>query len=188
MKQLYFKTSDNWRNWLASNHDKENEVWLIFFKKETGEPSIEYESAVEEALCFGWIDSIIKKIDEKRYARKFTPRKDSSKWSELNKKRVAKLIKDNRMTEMGLAKIETAKRNGCWDKQNRPNIQFDIPKEFQSALNQNKKARENFNQLSPTCQKQYIGWIVVAKRQETKERRIKESIDLLEKGQKLGLR
>lgn len=188
MKQLYFKTSDDWREWLKSNHDKEQEVWLIFFKKETGEPSIEYESAVEDALCFGWIDSIIKKIDEKKYARKFTPRKDSSKWSELNKKRIAKLIKNNRMTEIGLAKIETAKKNGQWDKPDRPNIQFDVPKEFQSALNQNKKAKENFNQLAPTYQKQYIGWIIVAKRQETKERRIRESIDLLEKGQKLGLR
>ncbi|UCE08612.1 MAG: YdeI/OmpD-associated family protein [bacterium] len=188
MKRVHFKTSDEWREWLKSNHDKENEMWLIFFKKETGEPSIEYEAAVEEALCFGWIDSIIKKIDEKRYVRKFTPRKDSSKWSELNKNRIAKLIKNNRMTEVGLVKIETAKRNGLWDKPDRPNIQFDIPKEFQSALNKNQKAKENFNQLAPTYQKQYIGWIVIAKRQETRERRIKESIDLLEKGQKLGLK
>ena len=92
------------------------------------------------------------------------------------------------MTEIGLAKVETAKRNGRWNKLNRPNIRFDISKEFQSALNQNKKAMENFNRLSPTYQKQYIGWIVVAKRRETKERRIKESIDLLANGQKLGLR
>ena len=188
MKQLYFKTSDDWRKWLQSNHDKEKEVWLIFFKKETGEPSIDYESAVEEALCFGWIDSIIKKIDERKYARKFTPRKESSQWSELNKKRIDKLIKNNRITEMGLAKIETSKRNGRWDRSNRPHIQFDMPEEFQSALNQNKKAKENFNRLSSTYQKQYIGWVVVAKRRETKERRIRESIELLEKDLKLGLR
>ncbi len=188
MKQLYLKTAYEWREWLHNNHDKETEVWLIFFKKETGEPSIEYESAVEEALCFGWIDSIIKKIDDEKYARKFTPRKDSSKWSELNKKRVARLIENNRMTEIGMAKIESAKSNGQWDKPDRPNIQFEIPKEFQVALDQNRKAKENYEQLAPTYQKQYIGWIVVAKRQETKEKRIKESIELLEKGKKLGLK
>lgn len=188
MQQIYFKTSAAWREWLQNNHDKTNGVWLLFFKKGTGKSSIEYEVAVEEALCFGWIDSIIKKIDDEKYVRKFTPRKDKSKWSELNKKRVEKLIQDNRMTEIGLAKIETAKRNGQWDKPDRPNIQFDIPKEFQAALGQNRKAREHFDQLAPTYQKQYIGWIAIAKRPETKEKRIKEAIDLLEKGQKLGLR
>ena len=89
MKQLYLKTPYEWREWLQNNHDKETEVWLIFFRKETGEPSIEYESAVEEALCFGWIDSIIKKIDDAKYARKFTHRKDSSKWSELRNGQIA---------------------------------------------------------------------------------------------------
>ena len=188
MKQLYLKTAYEWREWLHNNHDKETEVWLIFFKKETGEPSIEYESAVEEALCFGWIDSIIKKIDDEKYARKFTPRKDNSKWSELNKKRVARLIENNRITDIGMAKVEKAKCNGQWDKPDRPNIQFNIPKIFQVALDQNRKAKENYEQLAPTYQKQYIGWIVVAKRQETKEKRIKESIELLEKGKKLGLK
>jgi len=92
MKLLYVKTAQEWRKWLSHNHDTETEVWLVFFKKETGEPSLQYESSVEEALCFGWIDSIIKKLDDNRYVRKFTPRKNSSKWSELNKKRVARLI------------------------------------------------------------------------------------------------
>lgn len=188
MEQLYFKTSDDWREWLTGNHDREEGVWMIFFKKETGESCIEYEAAVEEALCFGWIDSIIKKIDTKKYVRKFTPRRDSSKWSGLNKKRIAKLIKENRMTEIGMEKIKAAKKSGLWDKPDRPVIRFDIPEEFQSALNRNKKAKEYFDQLSPTYRKQFIGWIVVAKRQETKERRIRESIELLEKGQKLGLK
>jgi uncharacterized protein YdeI (YjbR/CyaY-like superfamily) len=188
LKQLYFKTSDSWKNWLASNHDKEKEVWLIFYKKESGEPSIDYEAAVDEALCFGWIDSIIKKIDNKKYVRKFTPRSDNSQWSELNRKRVAKLIKAKRMTKAGLAKIAAAKKNGRWDTHSRPVIQFNMPEEFQSALNRNRKAREQFNQLSATYQKHYITWIAVAKRPETRERRVKESINLLEKGQKLGLR
>ncbi len=188
MKQLYLKTPYEWREWLNNNHDKERELWLVFFKKDSGEPSIEYESAVEEALCFGWIDSIIKKIDDVKFARKFTPRKDNNNWSELNKKRVARLIEDKRMTEIGMAKIEKAKCNGHWDKQDRPNIQFNTPKIFQVALDRNRKAKENYEKLAPTYQKQYIGWIVVAKRQETKEKRIKESIELLVKGKKLGLK
>jgi uncharacterized protein YdeI (YjbR/CyaY-like superfamily) len=188
LKQLYFQTSGSWKNWLASNHDKENGVWLIFYKKNTGILSIDYEAAVDEALCYGWVDSIIKRIDDKKYVRKFTPRSENSRWSELNKKRVAKLLKANRMTEAGILKIEAAKRNGRWDSPGTPVIQFDMPEEFQSALNRNKKAKEHFNQLSATYQKQYIVWITVAKRPETRERRIKQSIDLLENGQKLGLK
>ncbi|MFQ6084488.1 MAG: YdeI family protein [Candidatus Aminicenantia bacterium] len=188
MKQLYVKTRDEWKNWLSKHHNRETEVWLIFFKKETRKPSIEYGAAVEEALCFGWIDSIIKKIDDTKYARKFTPRKDNSKWSELNKKRTEKMIREGRMTEFGLVKIDAAKKAGYWDKLESPDISFDLPLEFEQALAQNKKANENFKKLAPTYQKQYIGWIAVAKRQETKERRIKESIVLLQKGEKLGLR
>jgi uncharacterized protein YdeI (YjbR/CyaY-like superfamily) len=188
MKQLYFKTSQKWREWLANNNDKETEIWLIFFKKNTGKPSMEYESSVEEALCFGWIDSIIKKIDESKYARKFTPRKDNSNWSEVNKKRVDRLIKNRRMTDIGLAKIEAAKQNGQWDKPGRPDISFEIPEELKKALDKNSVAKEYFEQLAPTYQKQFMGWIVIAKRPETKEKRINESIKLLAKGQKLGLK
>ena len=188
MKQLYFKTSDAWRTWLQNNHDQTNGVWLIFFKKDTEKPSILYEAAVEEALCFGWIDSIIKKIDDEKYARKFTPRKDSSKWSNLNKRRVEKLIAEKRMTTIGLAKVEIAKRNGQWEKPDRPQIQDEPPAEFKLALDQHRKAKENFEQLAPSYQKQYIGWIAVAKRPQTRKRRIKEAIELLEKGEKLGLR
>lgn len=188
MKQLYFKSSKDWRKWLKNNYEKEIEVWLIFYKKESGYPTIEYEFAVEEALCYGWIDSVIKKIDNIRYARKFTPRRNNSKWSEVNKTRTAKLIKDNRMTKIGLAKIDIAKRNGQWDKPDRPDIEFHIPREFQEALNQNIKANKNFEQLTKSYQKQYIGWIIIAKRQETKEKRIKEATILLENNKKLGLK
>ena len=188
MKQLCFKSAVAWRAWLQDNHDKTTEVWLIFFKKETGKASIDYEAAVEKALCFGWIDSIIKKIDDERYARKFTPRQEDSSWSDLNKKRVGKLIKTGRMAASGLAQIEIAKANGQWDKPVRPNIEFDMPPELAAALAQNRKARENFEELAPSYRKQYIGWIAVAKRPETKARRIEEAIELLEKGQKLGLR
>ena len=188
MKQLYFKTSSEWREWLHENHDKENELWLIFYKKETGLPSIDYESAVEEALCYGWIDSIIKKIDEQRYAQKFTPRKLKSKWSPSNKTRVNKLIKVGRMTPAGQVKIDAAKANGMWNKSDRPVLSLEIPLEFKKALDQNKKAKEYFNSLATSYKKQYIGWIVTAKKEETRKKRINESIALLEKGEKLGMK
>ena len=188
MKQLYFKTSDDWRKWLKINHDKENEVWLIFFKKEVGKPSIEYESAVEKALCFGWIDSIIKKLDDERYVRKFTPRRPNSRWSDSNKKRVRKLMRQGLMTKSGAAKVTEAKKSGLWEQSGQPEISFEIPREFESALVKNKKAKIFFNRLTLSYQKQFIGWISVAKRQETKDRRVGESIALLEQGTKLGLK
>ncbi len=188
MKSLYFKTSIEWRNWLISNHNKEKELWLIFYKKETGIPSVNYEAAVEEALCFGWIDSIIKKIDESKYARKFTPRNNSSKWSALNKRRVEQLIKNGRMAKAGLVSVEAAKTSGLWNKTDRLTISFDMPEDFIKALNKNKKARDFFKGLASGYQKQFIGWINTAKRLDTKENRIKESVQLLAKGEKLGLR
>jgi len=188
MKQLYVTNRDEWRNWLFRHHATEAEVWLVFYRKETCKPTLLYEAAVEEALCFGWIDSIIKKIDATKYARKFTPRKDNSKWSALNKKRVEKMMKEGRMTDIGLAKILIARKTGIWHLDARPQLSLDIPPEFAKALAQNNKAEVNFDKLSASCRKQYIGWIAVAKRVETKKRRIEESIALLEKGKKLGLK
>ena len=188
MKQLCVTNREKWREWLSENHASKAGIWLVFYKKETSMPTIAYETAVEEAICFGWIDSIIKKIDAARYARKFTPRTDKSKWSPLNKKRAGKMIKEGRMTEVGLAKIKAAKKTGLWDKDARPRISLEIPPEFARALARNKKAKENLDKLAPSYRKYYIGWIVMAKRPETKKRRIDESIALLEQGRKLGLK
>jgi uncharacterized protein YdeI (YjbR/CyaY-like superfamily) len=188
MKQLYFKTSVEWKEWLKGNHDRETEVWLVFYKKYSSKPTIEYESAVQEALCVGWIDSIIKRLDETKYVRKFTPRKEDSKWSEINKKRAKSLISKQRMTDIGLAKIEQAKRNGQWYKSNQPNISLKIPLKFRQALDSNRLAKTYFEQLAPTYQKHYIAWINVAKREDTKVKRIKESIALLSQNKKLGLK
>ena len=188
MKQLYVTDRKQWRKWLTEHHGGEAGVWLIFYKKETCKPTIGYEDAVEEALCFGWIDSIIKKIDEARYVRKFTPRKDKSRWSALNRKRANKMIKEGRMTDVGLSKVKTAKKKGLWEKDGRIQISFDVPPELAKALAQNKKAKENFDKLASSYRRQYIGWIAVAKRTETRKRRIEESIALLEKGKKLGMK
>ena len=189
MKQICFSNRDLWRSWLAENLDKEkNGIWLVFYKKQTGRPSLEYEESVEEALCFGWIDSIIKRIDGNKYCRKFTPRKNDSRWSNANKKRVEKIIKDGKMTELGLAKVQAAKKSGNWKQDPRPMISMKIPADLAAALMRNKKARDFFEKLAPTYRKHFIGWIANAKRQETKVKRIKESLALLEKGKKLGLK
>jgi uncharacterized protein YdeI (YjbR/CyaY-like superfamily) len=188
MEQLYVKTSKEWREWLKKNHEVIDGVWLVFYKKESGKPTISYEDALDEALCYGWIDSIIKKIDEAKYVRKFTKRNDGSKWSEINKKKVEVLIKEKRMTKFGLCKIEVAKLNGRWYKKDRPEISDIAVGEFEQVLSKNKKAKGFFSTLTPSFQKQYRLWISAAKQTATKEKRIKESISLLEKGQKLGLK
>lgn len=189
MKILDVKNRAEWRNWLAANHDKETEVWLVFDKKKTGKQSIEYEASLEEALCYGWIDSIIKNVDDSKYIRKFTPRKTNSKWSLVNKKLVDQLITDGLMTEHGLKKVEAARQSGQWENPTtKPQMKFEIPAEFVEALQKNKRARDFFDKLAPTYQMQYIRWIEVAKRPETREKRINESIQLLAEGKKLGLK
>jgi uncharacterized protein YdeI (YjbR/CyaY-like superfamily) len=189
MKIVEVKSRAEWRAWLVANHDKEAEVWLVYYKRGTGIAAIDYEASVEEALCYGWVDSIIKKLDDAKYARKFTPRKDDSKWSPSNKKRVEKLIQEGRMTEYGLQKVEAAKRSGRWDDPvQKPELSYKMPPEFAQVLEKNKDAKETFENLAPIYQKQYLGWIEVAKRPETREKRIKESIRLLAEGKKLGLK
>src|SRR5438874_9891192 len=107
-KMLYVTNRDEWRAWLVDHQAAENEVWLVYYKKHTGQPRIPYDHAVEEALCFGWIDSIVKRIDGAKFAQKFTPRRDRTRWSALNKRRLRKLIREGRMTAAGLAKIDLA--------------------------------------------------------------------------------
>ena len=189
MKQVHVTTRTAWRRWLEKNHNQVTEgIWLIYYKNETGKPTLEYGASVEEALCFGWIDSIIKKLDDERYCRKFTPRKDDSAWSTANKKRVEKLIKEGRMTEVGLARVKAAKKSGRWDQDARPKISTDVPPELDKALARNKRAREFFETLAPTYRNQFIGWIATAKKPETKAKRVKESLALLARGEKLGMK
>jgi uncharacterized protein YdeI (YjbR/CyaY-like superfamily) len=189
MKKVYAKNRKEWRAWLSENHDQKAEIWLVYFKKGTGKASIAYAESVEEALCYGWIDSIIKRIDGQRYARKFTPRKENSRWSASNIQRVEKMIAAGLMTSHGMKLVEAAKERGTWGKpQQKPVLQYKLQPEFAEALQNNPKALETFEQFAPTYQKQFIGWIEVAKRSDTKAKRIKESIQLLAEGKKLGLR
>lgn len=183
-----FRATDreNWRAWLARNHASEREVWVVFPKKHTGEQCMSYEDSVEEALCHGWIDSIIKRIDETRYARKFTPRTDNQNWSELNKRRVAKLIQEGRMTEIGLAKIGYPSAE-MQPRKAKPKA-LSVPGFIERGLRKKKPAWENFERLAPSHKRNYVLWISTAKREETRAKRLQEAIRLLMRNEKLGLK
>jgi len=192
--QKSFKATDRdtWRAWLASNHALENEVWVLFQKKHTGESCMSYDDSVEEALCFGWIDSIVKRIDENTYTRKFTPRTDTANWSELNKRRAAKCIQEGRMTEIGLAKI-TYSNPGTYKGSASPGSKSlrqppALPAFMAKGLRANEKAWKNFSSMPPSHQRNYIVWITMAKRDETRERRLKEAIRMLNQNKPLGLK
>jgi uncharacterized protein YdeI (YjbR/CyaY-like superfamily) len=177
-----------WRAWLANNHDTIDGVWLVFYKRGTGKENLTYDDAVEEALCFGWIDNVKRSIDAERYEFRFTPRKENSKWSPSNKTRVERLIKARKMTAAGKRAIEAAKRNGRWDEPDRPRLDLSMPDELARRLSRNKRARTFFEGLAPSYQRQFIGWIVSAKRDDTRQRRLDETIELLSRGEKLGMR
>jgi len=177
-KQLYFTNRDDWRVWLEQNHATEKEAWLIHYKKHTGKPGIPYEDAVEEALCFGWIDGLLRSIDGEKYALRYSPRRIKSIWSEANKKRAESMIEQGRMTEAGLMKIRQAKENGEWhNAASRETLE--IPPDLEKALASAKETRMNFKQLPPSRQKQLIWWVTSAKKKETRQRRINEIVRLV---------
>ena len=185
-KRKSFKNRDAWRAWLEKNHAREKELWLVLYKKSSNKPTVSYAEAVEEALCFGWIDGLTKGVDEEKYAVRFSPRKSGSVWSESNKKRVAKMIELGLMMQVGLAKIEEAKRNGEWDKATEREDTTNISPELKRALESDKIAQQNFDKLAPSHKRQYIGWIADAKRDETRERRIRQAVQMLKENKKLG--
>jgi uncharacterized protein YdeI (YjbR/CyaY-like superfamily) len=175
-----------WHAWLAENGKRTSEIWLVYYKAGTGKPSISYNESLEEALCFGWVDSIIQKIDEEKYARKFTPRKSGSKWSELNKHLAAKLISEGRMTRAGLDKVDFPLSEAQSTRPKRPKLP--LPDWLKAGLMTSPKAWEHFQKLAPSHQRNYIGWISEAKKEETRQRRIQEAIARLEKNETLGLK
>ena len=185
--QLYITNRKEWRNWLEKYHATEKEIWLIYYKKHTGKPRIPYDHAVEEALCYGWIDSTVKRVDDKKFIQRFTPRLKKSIWSEVNKKRAQRMIKQEKMTAAGLEKINLAKKNGSWEDSSLIYNPSRTPPELKAALASSKKASEFYQNLAPTYKKQYNWWIVSAKREDTKIKRIKKAINLLANHKKLGM-
>lgn len=187
MQELSFETREAFRRWLEANHNSADGLWLVYYKKHTGLPTVRYEEAVEEALCFGWIDSKIQAVDELRYKQVFTPRRAGSKWSGLNKKRAEKMMATGRMTAAGLAAIEAAKEKGSWQKADNSRIQPEMPKTLETALKQQPQAWEQFMNMAPSYQKNYIAWVLAAKRDETRLRRIEQVVTNALKNKKPGM-
>ena len=186
MKTLVVRTLDQWRDWLNERHASESEVWLIFHKRHTSVESIAYEDARDEALCFGWVDSLVKRLDDRRYALKFTPRRADSRWSAVNRKRYAELKASGRLKPAGIARPPTERSYGA--RPPRLELSAKLPAYFQEALKSNTKALRHFEGLTPAHRRPYFAWVESARREETKRRRMQEVIRLLAQGKELGLK
>ena len=179
------RTRAEWRAWLQANHASVAEIWLVFDKRHTGKPAVEYEDSVEEALCFGWVDSLIRRIDDNRYARKFTPRKPDSFWSTINRRRYERVQAQGLLTEAGLQRPPTSRIR---DAPPRPPRGQDVPDYIAKALKKHRAAWATFEKLAPSHRWHYVMWIDQAKRPETRERRLQQAIEMLASGQTLGLK
>lgn len=172
-----------WRKWLKENHDKSPGVWFVYYKKHTGKPRVEYDDAVEEALCFGWIDSLARSFDEERSRLLMTPRKRKSVWSKPNKARVEKVITAGLMTEIGLAKIEQAKADGSWNTLDSSD-KLEIPKDLKTAFVNDKTAKKNWDAFAPSARKAILYWLGSAKREETRRARIEKIVSMAAVGKR----
>ena len=179
---LDVRTREQWRQWLAKHHASSAGIWLVRHKQHTGVKSMPYEDLVREALCFGWVDSLIKRLDDDRYAIKVTPRKPTSKWSDINRRRWDELKAAGLLAAPGLAAAPTASRYA--PKPTIPALPMYVAKAFKTNL----RAWQHFQALAPTHRRHFVVWIHTAKRPETRERRICESIELLSAGKRLGLK
>jgi len=185
---MHFANQDAWRAWLEANHATAKEAWLIIQKKHMAKPGLSLEEAVEEALCFGWIDGVLRPIDEEKFALRYSPRKRGSIWSETNKRRVRRLIKQGRMTEAGLAKIKEAKASGEWRAATLREDTMNVPDDLRQALKANSQAQRNFDRLAPSHKKQFIYWITCAKTDKTRQRRIQETVRLVAENKIPGMK
>jgi uncharacterized protein YdeI (YjbR/CyaY-like superfamily) len=174
---LDFSNRNEWRNWLDQNHDKKDYVWLLYHKKPSIKRGISLGESVEEAICFGWIDGKLKKIDEEKFAVRFSPRRRKSVWSKINKERAEKLLKLGKMTSAGIAAIEKAKESGSWESAYTNKIKDAIPDDFEKALRKHEKAWSNFQNFANSYRNMYIGWVISAKTEETRKQRIEKVIE-----------
>ncbi|WBL43912.1 YdeI/OmpD-associated family protein [Algoriphagus halophytocola] len=164
---------EDWRKWLERNHQKVNGIWLIIYKKSSSQPNLTWSQAVDEALCFGWIDSTKRPIDDVKYKQYFGKRKVKSNWSKINKEKIAKLLEAGKMRPAGLQSVQLAKENGSWDYLDAIES-LQIPTDLEHSLNQNPESQEYFTNLSKSKKKQILYWVHSAKRIETRKKRIEE--------------
>jgi uncharacterized protein YdeI (YjbR/CyaY-like superfamily) len=180
IKTFYAKTQKDWRKWLDKNHASEKSVWLIMYKKESGVPSVYYPEAVDEALCFGWIDSKPNKRDDESFYQFFSKRNPKSNWSKVNKDKVAKLLAQKLIMPAGLESIEVAKKNGTWTALDEVE-NITIPEDLQLRFDKNKTAYKHWEAFPRSTKKGILEWILNAKKPETRLKRIDETIELAAK-------
>lgn len=181
-KTLYVVTRQEWRNWLSINHNKESEIWLIYYKKSSNKPRIPYNDAVEEAICFGWIDSIVKSIDDEKFTQRFTPRRPKSNLSEANKERIRRLIAQNKMTEYGLAAINHIQEDFT------KNVNLDIAPDILKALKEDEMVWKHFQDFPESYKTIRIGWIEEARsRPDTFNQRLNYFIKITARNKKYGM-
>lgn len=179
-----FASSQQWNKWLAEHHAKSNGVWLRFFKKDSGEKSITYAEALEEALCYGWIDGQVNKYDDQSYIQKFTPRRPKSIWSKKNTEKAERLIEEGKMKEAGMQQVEWAKADGRWQQAYDSSKNMKVPEDFLQQLLKNKKAKAFFEGLNK-ANLYAIAWrLQTAKKPETREKRLKEILAMMKEGKK----
>lgn len=167
--RVHARTPAEWRRWLRENHDKAAGVWLVSYRASTGKPRLPYEDSILDALSYGWIDSVVKPLDDERTMLLFTPRRPGSGWARTNKERVARLIKEGRMAAAGLAKIEAAKRDGSWSLLDGVEA-LEIPGDLRKALGA--AGLRKFEALTPSRRKEHLYALVTAKRPQTRAKRV----------------
>lgn len=183
-QKKHFPNREIWRRWLEKNGDSEKGIWMIFYKKHTGVRNVSYDEAVEEAICFGWIDSVVKRVDDQTYIQKFTPRNPKSKWSAINVKRAKKMIDENKMTESALENFNNSMEEGLVNKKKRIDK---IPEFILNRIKKESTALKNFDNLTTKQKMNFAHWILDAKKEETRLRRLEKAIDMLKQNKKLGM-
>lgn len=185
-EHLIFATPEAWHDWLAAHHDTATEIWITYWKKGTGKPSIDWQQAVVEALCWGWIDGIRKSVDDQRFKQRFTPRRSGSIWSKINCDHANRLISEGRMQPAGLRAVATAQANGQWEKAYGGGMaSTDVPVELTAALAANPLAQQLWDQLDAKNRYAVCFRVQTPKRQETRLRKADELVAMLIRGERL---
>ena len=193
LDQMYFVSRNAFHEWLSRHHSMSVGIWIQFYKKHLQTPCISYEDALDEALCYGWIDSLVKRIDETRYLRKFTPRKMEANWSLKNKRRVLELFAQGGLQESGLNVIPGYRARGKipWSSDQLENMEskdLSLPDFMRNSFSEHEPALTNFLNLAPGYRNQYVGWVTAAKRTKTQQKRLAEVIERLKANKKPGLK
>ncbi len=176
VEALHFESRQQWRQWLEQHHDTETEAWLVHFKKGSATAAVSMDDAVEEAICFGWIDSKLMSIDKEKFVLRYSPRRDNSVWSKTNKERAERMIASGQMTDAGLAKIAEARKRRLWETAYTNRNQDILPSDLKTALGADENALANFDKFANTYRNMYIGWVTGARTAATRRKRITEVV------------